>query len=346
MKFSIKQIAAQAGVSKATVDRALHQRGKVHQQTLRRIEQALQDLENQQRSGLVSGRTLPIDVVMHTPQRFSQLVTDALCSQLSAFVPFRITLRFHIFEQIGTAELQQVLERCRSQGSYGVILKVSDEQLLNDSVGLLQQQGIPVVTIVTDLPQSRRISYIGMDNRAAGRTAAYLMARWLPPQPQRVAVVISSQGFRGEEERESGFRQWLRERAPHLSVVDISGGLGVYAPTLARVTETLRCHPDIHAVYSVGGGNSAIVEAFSRQQRPLAAFIGHDLDQENRQLLAQERIDAVIDHDLQRDARNAFQAILQHHGFVPGNIITHAFSRVSVVTPFNLSMVDEPSAGV
>jgi LacI family transcriptional regulator len=64
------------------------------------------------------------------------------------------------------------------------------------------------------------------------------------------------------------------------------------------------------------------------------------LDQENRQLLAQERIDAVIDHDLQRDARNAFQAILQHHGFVPGNIITHAFSRVSVVTPFNLSMVD------
>ncbi|ANS42855.1 LacI family DNA-binding transcriptional regulator [Serratia inhibens] len=343
MKFSIKQIAAQAGVSKATVDRALHQRGKVHQQTLRRIEQALQDLESQHHNSLASGRTLPIDVVMHTPERFSRLVTEALCSQLGSFAPFRIQLRFHIFEQANTDELLQVLERCRNQGSYGVILKVSDEQLLNDSVGLLQQQGIPVVTIVTDLPQSRRIGYIGMDNRAAGRTAAYLLARWLPQQPQCVAVVIGSQGFRGEEERESGFRQWLRERAAHLSVVDISGGMGVHAPTLQRVTETLLRYPDIHAVYSVGGGNSAIVEAFSRQQRRLAVFIGHDLDHENRQLLAQERIDAVIDHDLQRDARSAFQTILQYHGFLPGSIVTHEFSRVSVVTPFNLAMVDEPS---
>jgi len=338
MKFSIKQIAAQAGVSKATVDRALHQRGKVHPQTLRRIEQALQDLESQQRSLLASGRTLTIDVVLHTPQRFSQLVSDALCSQLGGFAPFRITLRFHIFEQANTEELVDTLERCRTLGSYGMILKVSDEQRLNDAVDRLWQQGIPVVTLVTDLPQSRRISYIGMDNRAAGRTAAYLLARWLPPQPQRVAVVLSSQGFRGEEERESGFRQWLRERAPQLQVLEISGGLGVHGPTLERVADTLRRYPDIHAVYSVGGGNSAIVTAFERLQRPLKVFIGHDLDRENRQLLAQEKIDAVIDHDLQRDARAAFQIILQYHGFISGEFAGAAFSRVNVVTPFNIGM--------
>ncbi|CAI1503646.1 DNA-binding transcriptional repressor MalI [Serratia ficaria] len=338
MKFSIKQIAAQAGVSKATVDRALHQRGKVHPQTLRRIEQALQDLESQQRSLLASGRTLTIDVVLHTPQRFSQLVSDALCSQLGGFAPFRVTLRFHIFEQASTEELANTLERCRTLGSYGVILKVSDEQRLNDAVDRLWQQGIPVVTLVTDLPQSRRINYIGMDNRAAGRTAAYLLARWLPPEPQRVAVVLSSQGFRGEEERESGFRQWLRERAPQLRVLEISGGLGVHAPTLERVTDTLRRYPDIHAVYSVGGGNSAIVAAFERLRRPLKVFIGHDLDRENRQLLAQEKIDAVIDHDLQRDARSTFQIILQYHGFISGEVAGPAFSRVNVVTPFNIGM--------
>ena len=43
--FSIKQIATQAAVSKATVDRVLHQRGSVHYQTRRRIEQALDELE-------------------------------------------------------------------------------------------------------------------------------------------------------------------------------------------------------------------------------------------------------------------------------------------------------------
>ena len=48
--FSIKQLATQAGVSKATVDRVLHQRGSVHAQTTRRIEQALDELESQEKT--------------------------------------------------------------------------------------------------------------------------------------------------------------------------------------------------------------------------------------------------------------------------------------------------------
>jgi Transcriptional regulators len=49
-RFSIKQIATQAGVSKATVDRVLHQRGSFHQQNSRRIEQALGELEAQEKT--------------------------------------------------------------------------------------------------------------------------------------------------------------------------------------------------------------------------------------------------------------------------------------------------------
>ncbi len=103
------------------------------------------------------------------------------------------------------------------------------------------------------------IAYVGMDNRNAGQTAAYLLSRWLGTEAQEVAVVISSERFRGEEEREMGFRMWLRGRAPHLRVLDISEGLGVYEPTFARVTLALEQHPRLQAVYSVGGGNTAQV---------------------------------------------------------------------------------------
>lgn len=106
MKFSIKQIAMQAGVSKATIDRALHGRGAVHPQTHRRIEQAIKDLELQQRTSLASGRTITIDVILHTPARFSQMVTDALLSELGNFAPFRIALRLHIFEEISVKEIK------------------------------------------------------------------------------------------------------------------------------------------------------------------------------------------------------------------------------------------------
>lgn len=147
-------------------------------------------------------------------------------------------------------------------------------------------------------------------------------------------MVIGSELFRGEEEREMGFRMWLRSRAAHLRVLDISGGYGAYERTFERVIEVLKQHPDLKAVYSVGGGNRAIVDAFAALDRPLEVFIGHDLDEENRQLLAEEKIAAIIDHNLQIDARHVFLHILQFHRLWKAGPITP--SQVQIVTPFNL----------
>lgn len=333
-RFSIKQIATQAGVSKATVDRVLHQRGSFHQQTQRRIEQALGELEAQEKSGLAMGRTFHVDVILHTPERFSTAVKEAISAQLSSMAPFRISPRFHLFEEIDPQAMHDLIQRCAEKGSQGVVLKAADEPLINLAVNRLVAAGIPVVTLVTDLPQSDRIAYVGMDNRNAGQTAAYLLSRWLGTEAQEVAVVISSERFRGEEEREMGFRMWLRGRAPHLRVLDISEGLGVYEPTFARVTLALEQHPRLQAVYSVGGGNRAIVDAFAALGRPLQVFIGHDLDEENRQLLAEEKIAAIIDHNLQVDARHVFLHILHYHRVWKAGPISP--SQVQIVTPFNL----------
>lgn len=334
-RFSIKQIAAQAGVSKATVDRVLHERGSVHYQTNRRIQQALEELEAQEKTGPAIGRTFHIDIILHTPKRFSDAVQEAILAQLGSLAPFRIFPRFHLYQEIDTQEMHDLILRCAGKGSQGLILKAADEPQINEAVNQVTAAGIPVVTLVSDLPQSERIGYIGMDNRTAGQTAAYLMASWLDKAAQDVAVVISSELFRGEEEREMGFRTWLRSRAPHLRVVDITGGFGVYEPTLERVTEALKANPSIKAIYSVGGGNRAIVDAFAALDRSLAVFIGHDLDQENRQLLAEEKIAAIIDHNLQVDARHAFLHILQFHRLWKVDLIPA--SQVQIVTPFNLA---------
>lgn len=332
--FSIKQLATQAGVSKATIDRVLHGRGSVHYQTRRRIEQALDELEAQEKNGLAVGRTFYVDVVMHTPQRFSAAVRAAITAQLASLAPFRIAPRFHLFEAIEPQAMHDQLLRCLATGSHGVVLKAADEPPVNLAVKQLTAAGIPVVTLVTDLPLSERIGYVGMDNRTAGQTAAYLLSRWLAPVPQPVAVVIGSALFRGEEEREMGFRAWLRGHAEHLQVLDISGGYGVYASTFERVVHALRQHPRLRAVYSVGGGNRAIVDAFAATGRQLDVLIGHDLDAENRQLLQEQKMAAIIDHNLQVDARHVFLHILQYHRVWKTGPI--APSQVQIVTPFNL----------
>jgi LacI family transcriptional regulator len=63
------------------------------------------------------------------------------------------------------------------------VLKAPDVPEVTAAVQRLGRAGIPVVTLVTDLPGSGRLAYVGMDNRAAGATAAYLLGQWLGDQP-------------------------------------------------------------------------------------------------------------------------------------------------------------------
>ncbi|MCB6184923.1 LacI family DNA-binding transcriptional regulator [Leeia sp. TBRC 13508] len=334
-KFSVKRISAQAGVSKATVDRVLHGRGNVHFETERRVHQAIEELEAQSRVSLASGRTFYIDVIMQAPKRFSTAVEKAMVEQVASLAPFRISPRFFFQEDISSAQLAKQLHKSLSNGAAGVIAKVPDDAMMTGCINEIALANIPVVTLVTDVPKSQRIAYVGMDNRSAGETAAYLMNSWLPTkQAAKVGVILSSQRFRGEEEREMGFRHWLRARAPQLTVIDISGGLGVDDKTASLVANALLLHPELVAIYSAGGGNQGVLAGFETAKRQLAVFIGHDMDEANRQLLQQEKIHAIIDHDLQADARAAFQHILQFHKVIPKTNIP--FSRAQVITPFNL----------
>ncbi|MDE1188266.1 MAG: LacI family DNA-binding transcriptional regulator [Pantoea sp.] len=335
MKFTIKQIAAQAGVSKATVDRALHQRGAVHAQTDRRIKQAIRDLEVQERTSLAAGRTIPFDVILHTPERFSRLVCDALIDEMSRFAPFQLKLRFHCFETISTNEMKKLMLRCAND-SYGIILKAENNKVISRTIEELQKHRVPVVTMVTDVPESKRLCYVGMDNISAGKTAAYLMSQWVKQEAFDVGVVLSSQNFLGEEERVNGFCQGLKAMAPEINPIRISEGYGVDEPTFAVVSQALAEHPHLRAVYCVGGGNAAILRAFQSANRPIEIYIGHDVDEENRELLLQGQLHAVIQHDLRQDARLVFQTLLIFHGFLPASEQNFAFSKVNVVTPWNV----------
>ena len=88
-------------------------------------------------------------------------------------------------------------------------------------------------------------------------------------------------------------------------------------------------------MYSIGGGNRAVLDAFDTMGRVCRVFIGHDVDRDNRELLAQRRISAVLHHDLAGDVRRACQLIMQFHGAIDGTPTTAA-SPVLVITPFNI----------
>jgi len=332
--FLVKDIAFQAGVSTATVDRVLNGRAGVRRQTEQRVRAAIGELEKQQGGLEVQGRKFAIDVVMEAPERFTETVREAFEGEAMTFMPTVFRSRFHFAEMMRPQDIVNRLDRIRLRGTDGIVLKAPDVPEISLAVARLEQAGIPVVTLVTDLPNAPRTAYAGADNRAAGETAAYLIGERFAGVPATVLVTLSSSRFRGEEEREIGFRRTLRHRYPHVSLVEISEGFGKDEATGALAAQALAGHPAINAAYSIGGGNRAVVAAFKAAGRTCCIYVAHDLDAGNLALLRQGDIHFVLHHDLKTDVRTVFRAILHRHRALPAQ--GSKLSTVEIVTPYNI----------
>ncbi|GIF19627.1 LacI family transcriptional regulator [Actinoplanes tereljensis] len=290
--YRIREIAARAGLSEATVDRVLHQRGGVRESTAREVHRAIAALGQE---------GFPIDVVV--PEN----TADAVRLVLETELPVVLSPRFH-----PVAAAVDVLTRARSQG---VLLTAPDTPEIVEAIGRAE---VPVVTLGTDLPDSKRVAFAGIDQADAGATAAYLVGQWLADRAGEVLVVRGA-GDDGEEERVAGFRAAMTARR----LIEA-----------AAVDQVLAGNPAIRAVYAPAGNAARVVDAYAEQHRIYDVFVAHGLDDTNAALLRAHKLSAVLHHDLRADVRNAGLAILRAQGALPGPVRSHP-AAVQVITPFN-----------
>lgn len=307
----LKDIAYQAGLSLATVDRVIHQRAGVRAVTRHRVDQAIKELQEHYAQSKMTSSKMVIDVIIEGPERFTSDVRRAFLAEFPFIQPASFSARYHFNALMQQEDIEKLLRQIKRRGSHGVVLKIPSRRKTNALAESLRRAGIPVLTYVTDLPVACRDHYIGMDNLSAGGTAAWIMGKIQKGQNARVLISLSRANFLGEEERLNGFRTVISERFPDLEIAVVSEGKGADHSTYRVTSEALDQYPDICAVYSASGGNHAILSAFADHRRKCTCFIAHDLDQDNKALLAKGQIDFVLHHDFRADARAICQTILK-----------------------------------
>lgn len=338
-RFPLKEIARQSGLGIATVDRVLNDRPHVSPQSRARVHAAIAELEGQEAQLAARGRRMFFDFVIEAPTRFSREVQQAAEHVLPQIGPAACRPRFFLQESMTDAEVTALLDRIARRGSHGVCLKARDAALVRDAVNRLAGAEIPVVTLVTDLTGTDRVAYVGLDNDGAGRTAAYLIARTSGKGRGSVLATRSDQGFLGEEARQTAFAQTLARLRPDLRIISHSGGGGRHLETARLLAPVMGDLTDLRAVYSMGGGNRSILRVLQDSGQKPDVYVAHDLDQDNRLLIAEGRIDFILHHDLRTDMRNVFHALLDHHKLGverPDSTV----SRVQVITPENVPPPD------
>ncbi|MGE0004671.1 MAG: LacI family DNA-binding transcriptional regulator [Parvibaculaceae bacterium] len=305
----LDEIARAAGVSKATVDRVLNQRPGVQDHTRAHVLAVMAGLAGERPTAGVPGK-IPLDFVL--PDGGNAFIADlARHIERQARARGDVEIVIHHLEGIEPEEIAARLSGLRS-ACRGVGLVGLDSPAVREAVRRLIARGIVVMTLVSDISHVGRVTYVGIDNRAAGRLAGYLIGRFLPGASGKVAMLAGALAYRGHEEREMGFRHVLQESFPQLRIVAArevrEDAARAYRETRALLAE----HPDLAAIYCIGAGQDGIARALLDLERDRSVvFVGHDLTEDTRQYLLNGVMDVAIDQNARVEAREAVDRLVR-----------------------------------
>ncbi|MBE3555217.1 MAG: sugar-binding protein [Thermicanus sp.] len=154
--------------------------------------------------------------------------------------------------QTDIEEHLRILERGIAERVDGIITQGLNAEAFTPVINKAVEAGIPVITIDTDAPHSKRIAYVGTYNYRAGRQAGQEMIR-LTGGTGKVGIVTGSLEATNMIERVQGFKDALAASPNlHIVAVESSNISRIYASE--KTDQILRDHPDITALY----GTSAL----------------------------------------------------------------------------------------
>ncbi|OAN74362.1 hypothetical protein A8B78_17355 [Jannaschia sp. EhC01] len=307
MRPTLADLAEEAGVSTATVDRVLNDRPGVSARTRQLVHNAARAIGY---LPAAEPALSPARLVAFLPQGTNDFIAelrDHMIAEAAAMPGVQLTL-----PSISGLEASAMADALTDVGDVdGVALVAISHPRVHDALMRLSARNIPVVTLLSDLPDTLRRAYVGIDNLRAGRLAGEVITRFLGRNPTgKVAHFAGSLTYRGHQERDVGLRQYLSEEAPKLELLEVRESGDDPDRAFAQAAENLARHPEICAIYNAGGGTTGIARALQDSGHAARiVFVAHDATDANKALLLDGTLDAVIDQNAKREAQETLATL-------------------------------------
>jgi len=300
---TIQDLAREAGVSVATVDRVLNGRLRVREETARRVADAAHRIGYHAR-GLIDQRLAPDLPAMHFGfvlnkqkqefyQNFARAIETAVAERRD--IRGKATIRFTTTQTAEdfAAAMLELGPTVDALASLAV-----NHHAVNTAVEKLKGEGVPTFALLNDFAQGIRQNYLGLNNMKVGRIAASMISMTVR-RPGKIAVFVGGNRWHGHELRETGFRSFFRDSAPSFTVLDTLVNLETRQLTYEACLDLLYRHPDLAGIYVAGGGMEGAIAAM-REARPArkVALVVNELVSDSREGLSDGYVTMVINTPL------------------------------------------------
>lgn len=254
---TIKEIAALAGVSRGTVDRVLNNRGSVNPNTEEKIREIAKALDYKpNKAGLVLAaqkKKIKLGVIIFSAENpfFSDVLygIHEKTEELAGYSCTVIVKQIHI----NTGEQLKAIDELVDAEVNGIALAPCNDNRIRNRINELFEQGIPVVTLNTDIENSKRIAYVGSNYTKSGATAAGLL-RLMTSGKVYIGILTGSADILCHTERIAGFSNTLSPYSDNIHIVSVTETHDDEIESYEKTTKLLKEHPEINALYFAAGG--------------------------------------------------------------------------------------------
>ena len=313
--ITIKDVAKLAQVSTGTVDRVIHNRGKVSDKNLKKVQAAIKELSYSpsQIASALSYRKNPITIGITYPAvdiDFWNEIPLGIKAARKQLEPFGVNIIEIPTTSYGFAEQNQALKKLLEMNVNAIIFCA-----VNDfsSSAITPPSDVPFATIVNKTRTKGIAFHIGPNDFQIGQLSAKLASLYTCEKGN--ALILSpNASFTGTQERVAGFISKINQEKLGIEVLKTENIEGesnseikknIYEMAIKNISN----YPELNCIYVTNGFFSSAADAIIDTNKVgKIKLIGHEYTKNMKDYLATGALSATI---YQHQARQTYLAIMQ-----------------------------------
>ena len=310
LAITAKEIAALAGVSRGTVDRALKNRPRISRETKERILKIAEQYNykpNLIGKALVSsGQKVGVAVILTSVGNpFFDDVKNGIFAAVKAYEDYGIEINLTELKGYNPEELISALENIQD-GIENLIITPVDDEKLKGKLQELVEKGINVVLLSSDIDVKGKLSFVGCDCLRSGKIAGRMVGL-LSEGHARLCIVTGSTLHPGHRWRVEGVSSVVREYSD-IKIVDVIENNDDNETAYLAMKAALNRNGDIDFVCITAGGVQGTLKAIEEDGRKIKVCSFDDIPA-TKEAMKKGKILATICQQPYEQGYNAVKSI-------------------------------------
>lgn len=334
----IKDIAQLAGVSVGTVDRVLHNRGRVSDDALKKVLSVLEQIDykpNLIARTLGSNKVYNIAALIPNPEQDPYWASSksGITQGEAEWLRYGVKVRPYLFDLYDKNSFKETAEEVKKDNPDGILVAPIFYHEILPFFEQFKADGIPYVLFNTNIPEATPLSFIGQNLYQSGKLGAELMHLLQNGKGGLLGILHVNEDLDNSihlVEKEKGFRAYFLEKNHPGFEVRTFNFSTTGAPTFENQLQPLLDDTELKGIFvSTSKSTSLVATVLEKHKRKDIKLIGYDMLQENIQFMKKGVIHFLIH---QNPKRQAFLGI----NHLVGHLILHKQAPESDLLPLEI----------